>query len=269
MSGRRVPEGLNTRMPHPARVYDYWLGGENNFPADRELGDLMARISPDISVSVQAVRAFFKRAVRHLVREAGIRQFLDLGSGLPTQGNVHEVAQRLDPECRVVYVDSDPDVCAHGTALLEGPAAERTRMAQGDIRYPAMVLGHPAVTELLDFDRPVAVLFNAILHVLEDRQEIEAIVGRFADALVPGSRLLISLPSAELLPPGQSEALYGSARMAPYPIFFRTYSQILRLFSGFDLVEPGLVHICQWRPDGPVPQEHRQAAMYGGIGVKR
>lgn len=115
-------------------------------------------------------------------------------------------------------------------SLLEGPAAERTRMAQGDIRYPAMVLGHPAVTELLDFDRPVAVLFNAILHLLEDRQESEAIVGRFADALVPGSRLLITPPSAELLPPGQSEALYGSACMAPHPVFFRTHSQILRLF---------------------------------------
>lgn len=269
VSEQPLPSELNTEMPHPARVYDYWLGGEDNFPADRELGDLMVRSDPGILHSVRANRAFLKRAVRYLVREAGLRQFLDLGSGLPSPGSVHEVALSLDPGCRVVYVDNDPMVCGHGRTLLEDVPSAAVRLVRGDARYPAAILGDPAVTRVLDLHRPVAVLCSAVLHYLGEQEDPAALTARFAEAVAPGSHLLISHLSGELLPPGQSEAPKGTARLVPYPFTYRPRTEILACFNGLELVDPGLVRISEWRPDGRVPREQQEAALYGGIGVKR
>ena len=167
---------INTSVPNPARIYDYLLGGKDNFPADREVAEQLLAIAPVAHDVVEDNRAFLRRAVRVLTREAGIRQFIDLGSGLPTQGNVHEIVQAIAPDARVVYVDNDAMVVTHGRALLAG---DNTVAIQADLREPEVILGHPEVRELIDFDQPVALLLMAILHFIPDEQDPWGIVARF------------------------------------------------------------------------------------------
>ncbi|MFI0348900.1 SAM-dependent methyltransferase [Actinomadura sp. 9N407] len=257
---------LQTDRPHPARVYDYWLGGKDNFAADREQGDRMLKINPFISDSVRANRAFLRRVVGRLVQETGIRQFLDIGSGLPTQDNVHLVAQRIAPETRVVYVDNDPIVLAHGRALLQGASQGRTEVVQGDLRDPDGILGDPQVRGALDFDRPMAVLINAVLHFVGDDEDPAGIVARYRDAVVPGSHMLIAHASWDLHPPESVEAAKREMQNVPFTTRFRSHEEILALFEGLELLDPGLVQICGWHPDGPIPVEHRTTNLFGGLG---
>jgi hypothetical protein len=264
---------INTGVPNPARIYDYLLGGKDNFPADRDVADQLLAIAPVARDVVEDNRAFLRRAVRYLTREAGIRQFIDLGSGLPTQGNVHEIAQADAPDARVVYVDNDPMVVTHSRALLAG---DNTVAIQADLREPEVLLGHPEVRELIDFDQPVALLLMAILHFLPDEQEPFGIVARFRDALPTGSHLAVSHGTRDIpVRPDMSveemtemgtrvEQLY---QLTTASLVTRTHAQIERFFEGLELLDPGLVEIQLWRPDDQ--GSALPGGFYGGVGRKR
>jgi SAM-dependent methyltransferase len=262
---------INTSVPNPARIYDYFLGGKDNYPADREVAEQVLTIAPVARDIIQDNRAFLRRVVRFLTSEAGIRQFIDLGSGLPTQGNVHEVAQAIAPDARVVYVDNDPMVVTHARALLAG---NNTLAIEGDLRKPDEIVGHPEVRELIDFDQPLALLLMAILHFIPDDQDPLAIMARFRDALPPGSYLAIShgtrdIPartdmSAEAMTEMGSrvEELYQETTGF---LVTRTREQVARFFDGYELVDPGLVEIQRWRPEEP---SLLPGGFYGGVGRK-
>jgi hypothetical protein len=264
---------INTGVPNPARIYDYLLGGKDNFPADREVAEQLLAIAPVARDVAEDNRAFLRRAVRFLTREAGIRQFMDLGSGLPTQGNVHEIAQAIIPDARVVYVDNDAMVVTHGRALL---AADNTVVIQADLREPDDILGHPEVRELIDFNEPIALLLTAILHFIPDEEDPLGIVARFRDALPSGSYLAIShgtrdvparpdMSADEMADMGERvERLY---QLTTASLVTRTRAQVERFFDGLELVDPGLVEIQRWRPDergSTLP-----GGFYGGVGRKR
>jgi S-adenosyl methyltransferase len=263
---------INTGVPNPARIYDYLLGGKDNFPADRDVADQLLAIAPVAREVVEDNRAFLRRAVRFLTREAGIRQFIDLGSGLPTQGNVHEIAQAIAPAARVVYVDNDAMVVTHSRALLAG---DNTAAIQADLREPDVILGHPEVRELIDFDQPVALLLLAILHFIPDEENPFGILARFRDALPTGSHLAIShgtrdlpvrsdMSDAEMAEMGaRAERLY---QLTTASMVTRTRAEVERFFDGFDLVDPGLVEIQRWRPED---QDSLPGGFYGGVGRKR
>jgi hypothetical protein len=265
--------GINTSVPNPARIYDYLLGGKDNYPADREVAEQVVAIAPVTREVVRDNRAFLRRAVSFLTREAGIRQFIDLGSGLPTHGNVHEIAQAIAPDARVVYVDNDAMVVTHSRALLAG---DNTIAVQADLREPDGILGHPEVRKLIDFDRPVALLLLAILHFVPDEQDPWGVVACFRDALPPGSYLAVShgtrdIPERHDMTPEQMaemgtrvERLY---QLPTASVVNRPRAQVERFFDGFDLVDPGLVEIQRWRPDdqsSPLP-----GGFYGGVGRRR
>jgi hypothetical protein len=264
---------INTGVPNPARIYDYFLGGKDNFPADREVADQLLAIAPVARDVVEDNRAFLRRVVRFLTGEAGIRQFIDLGSGLPTQGNVHEIAQAISPDARVVYVDNDAMVVTHSRALLAG---DNTVAIQADLREPDDVLGHPEVQELIDFKQPIALLLMAILHFIPDDEDPVGIVARFRDALPTGSYLAIShgsrdiparpdMSAEEMAEMGAKvEQLY---QLTTASLLTRTRAQVERFFDGLELVEPGLVEIQLWRPDeqGSI----LPGGFYGGVACKR
>src|SRR6266516_869676 len=253
---------LDTSRPHPARMYDYFLGGKDNFPADREAGDEVLTAWPEVREGVRENRAYLRRVVSFLAREAGIRQFLDIGTGIPTQGNVHEVAQAVVPDARVVYVDNDPIVHVHANALLAG---ETTSIILADLREPETILDHPEVRRVIDSGAPFAVLLLAILHFVSDDADPARIVAAFRKALRPGSFLAISHVTADFSPETTERAarVYdrAAARLIP-----RGGAEIGRFFDGLDLVEPGLVPIQRWRPRGQPAQ--LRGGMYGGVGRK-
>jgi hypothetical protein len=264
---------IDTSVPNPARIYDYLLGGKDNYPADRDVAEQVVAIAPVTRDVVRDNRAFLRRAVRFLAREAGIRQFIDLGSGLPTQGNVHEVAQAIAPEARVVYVDNDAMVVTHGRALLAG---DNTVAIQADLREPDAILGDAEVRELIDFDRPIALLFLSILHFIPDEEDPFGIVARFRDVLPTGSYLALShgtrdipvrpdLPAEVMAEMGaRVERLYQQTTTF---MVTRTRAQVERFFDGWELVDPGLVEIQRWRPDDP--DSMLPGGFYGGVGRKR
>jgi S-adenosyl methyltransferase len=242
-----APEGIDYEKPSPARVYDAHLGGFHNFATDREAAARVKAFMPELPLILRANRAFLRRAVEFLV-SSGIRQFLDLGSGIPTVGNVHEVAQAADPECRVVYVDIDPVAVAHGREILSGNP--KTVAVQGDLRDFAGVLADPQVRALVDFAEPVAVLMIAVLHFIDDADDPLAIVRGYREAMVPGSYLALSHASLEGGRDGAAEATQEyTKRVADF--FMRGRAQVGRLLQDFELVEPGLVYLTEWRPDSP------------------
>ncbi|MFK0110531.1 SAM-dependent methyltransferase [Streptomyces sp. NPDC091217] len=250
-----------------ARMYDAMLGGEHNFAIDREAVAAVTAIVPQVRTLARANRDFLGRAVRFLV-ESGVRQFIDLGSGIPTQGNVHEVAQAVSPGARVVYVDNDPVAVAHSASLLSGnPDAD---IVDADIRRPADILDSPRVGKLIDFDQPVAVLMNAILHFVTDEEDPAGVVTAFRDALPEGSWLAMSHATNQDRPDTAAAVgkLYRSR--ATSPVTARSYDEILSFFTGFDLVEPGLVHIPLWRPapGQELPDDPSEFQGYVGVGRK-
>jgi hypothetical protein len=264
---------INTGVPNPARIYDYFLGGKDNFPADRDVAEQLIAIAPVALDVVEDNRAFLRRAVRFLTREAGIRQFIDLGSGLPTQGNVHEIAQAVAPEARVVYVDNDAMVVTHSRALLAG---DNTVAIKADLREPDGILEHPEVRELIDFSQPVALLLMAILHFIPDDEDPFGIVARFRDALPAGGYLAIShgtrdIPARPDMSPEEMaemgakvEQLY---QLTTASLVTRGRAQVERFFDGVELVDPGLVELQLWRPDEQNPA--LPGGFYGGVGRKR
>jgi hypothetical protein len=264
---------INTSVPNPARIYDYFLGGKDNFPADREVAEQVVAIAPVARDIVEDNRAFLRRAVRLLAGEAGVRQFIDLGSGLPTQGNVHEIAQAVAPDARVVYVDNDAMVVTHSRALLAG---DNTVAIEADLRDPDSVMQHPEVRQLIDFDQPIALLLMAILHFLPDEEDPFGIVARFRDALPAGSYVAVShgtrdipvrpdmSPEAMAEMGAKVERLY---QLTTSSLVTRSRAQVERFFDGFDLVDPGLVEIQLWRPDES--DSLLPGGFYGGVGRKR
>ena len=250
---RRSP-ALDPAIPNVARMYDFMLGGKDNYASDREAVARLIEISPGVQLAARWNRQFLGRAVR-FVASQGVTQFLDVGAGLPTQENVHEVAQAFTPQALTVYVDNDPVVLAHGNALLTG--TERTAVVAGDVRDPAGIVADPQTTARLDFSRPVCLLLVAILHFVPDADDPAGLVAAFRDALAPGSYLIFSHATMDGYPAPASGDEKRAGRVydrASAPLTMRGRADIERLLAGFDLVEPGLVHVTQWRPDEPPRQ---------------
>jgi len=263
-----VPK-IDTSVPHSARIWNYWLGGKDNYPVDREAGDRYQEAYPQIVDVARAGRYFLARAVRFLVDEAGIRQFIDVGTGLPAADNTHEVAQRLVPECRVVYVDNDPLVLAHARALLSSSPEGRTAYIQADLREPEAILSDPVTRDVLDFGQPVALMLVAILHFVPDEYKPAEIIATLLDALPSGSYLVASHITLEHDPAGMGAA-ERSYHEAGLPAQFRASGDFARLaFPGLDLVPPGVVLVSEWRAEGlgprPAPAE---VSVYGGVARK-
>ncbi|WP_438388810.1 SAM-dependent methyltransferase [Actinopolyspora saharensis] len=257
-----VPAGVDVEVPSAARLYDYYLGGNYNFPADRQLARRIYEVFPQMPHLARVNRAFLRRSVRYLA-SCGIRQFVDLGCGLPTAGPVHEVARDIEPDSRVVYVDNEPVAVAHSRLLLR--EVEGTAVLQADLTDPAAVLDSPVTRELLDLEQPVAVLMVAVLHFVSDRQDPAGILQGYRRRLTSGGYLVLSHVSGDTLPDVEQAAeLY---RNSQNPAYLRTRGEIAGMLSGFELVEPGLVFVPEWRPE--VPEEAEDAAscsFYGAVG---
>ena len=229
-------------------MYDYYLGGMHNFEVDRAMAEMGVGLWPNLPRIMRANRAFLTRAVRYLVGQ-GVRQFLDIGSGIPTAGNVHEIAQAMEPGTRVAYVDIDPVAVAHSRAILAGN--ESTTVIQADLREAEAILAEPELQKLLDLSQPVALLLVSLLHFVPESENPVSIVARLRDALPAGSHLVLSHFSNEGTPE-QVEGLERLSRGTPTPLTLRSRAEIARFFAGFELVEPGLVYLPEWRPDTPV-----------------
>ncbi|GAA3978691.1 SAM-dependent methyltransferase [Actinomadura viridis] len=250
-----------------ARMYDYYLHGKDNFQVDRDAADRVAQAMPEIRELALENRSFLRRSVRYMARR-GIRQFLDIGSGLPTVGNTHEIAQEIVPDARVVYVDCDPVVLAHGRALLA--TDDRTTVAQADMHRPEGVLGHPETTRVIDFGAPVGVLMIAMIHFLT-LEERGPVMGRLLDALAPGSHLAATHVTREGHAPEAVEQIEAVYATTPTPIYFRGKPEIAGFFEGLHLVEPGLVTIDRWDPESDTrdrPAEDVGTWLYGAVGRK-
>ncbi len=264
-----LPQEVDTSRPHSARMYDYFLGGKNHFAADRETADRVSEAMPGVRTGARENRAFLGRGVRYLAEEAGIRQFLDIGTGLPTTNSVHEVAQAAAPSARVVYVDNDPLVLAHAQALLTSSPEGKTAYIHADLRNPAEILSSPAAQSVLDFSQPVALILVAVLHFLADADQPAKIVATLRDALPPGSYLLASHATAEHNPEGAAKGgrAYQGGGVPIYPRDSGRFADVA--FAGMDLVPPGVVLVSEWRRTGvgPVPLPH-EVNSYGGIARK-
>ncbi|GAA1984182.1 SAM-dependent methyltransferase [Catenulispora subtropica] len=261
-----LPPEIDQTKPHPARMYDYMLGGKNHFEVDREAAEVVIKAAPTARAMVRENRAFLGRAVRHLA-EAGITQFLDIGTGLPGEGNTGEVARAIHPEARVAYVDYDPIVAVHSRALLAGDES-RTAVVLADVREPKSILDHPQVRDLLDFDQPIAVLMVALLHFVAHDEDVPAIVAAFREALAPGSALVISHGTDGGHPEVSAAARKGWDK-AKSQVVVRDRAEIIAMFGDFELVEPGVVQLPQWRPDGPVREDWETIWLDGGVAFKR
>ncbi|WP_249160853.1 SAM-dependent methyltransferase [Actinospica acidithermotolerans] len=257
---------IDPDTPSPARIYDFWLGGSNNFAADREVGRRSAEAMPQLPIAARANRAFLGRVVHHLVADLGVDQLLDLGSGVPTAGNVHEVARAANPEARVVYVDIDPVAIAHARALLADVDGCEAILA--DLRNPAAVLDHPLLRSTIDLARPVAVMMFAVLHFIPDDASPELIVRDFMEAVPDGSYLAISHGTPDRHDPGaQQDAARSYAARVATPFIARTPEEVAALLGPLKPLPPGLVPIDEWMPDPPADPKRSQPA-YGGIARK-
>ncbi|SEG41839.1 S-adenosyl methyltransferase [Nonomuraea solani] len=241
----RVPKGINPSIPNSARMYDYYLGGKDNFAADREAAEKIMALGPSREICL-ANRRFLGRAVRHVAAQ-GIDQFIDLGTGLPNQNNVHEVARKAHPQARIVYVDFDPVVIVHARALLAGTDAGIT-IVHADVREPAAILDAPETRRLIDFSKPVGVIFLGVLHCLTDKDDPWGVVAEFRDRMAPGSAVVISHLTDDAHPE-VGVAAREVYEDADAPLIHRSHKQVTHMFDGFDLVDPGVTHVADWRPD--------------------
>jgi SAM-dependent methyltransferase len=265
-AGADGPAGIDSTVAHPARVYDYWLGGTNNFAADREAAERVLAATPGLRARVRANRAFLARVVRYLAAEAGIRQFLDVGTGIPSANNTHEVAQAAAPDSRVVYVDNDPIVLIHAQELLASAPEGATQYIEGDLRDPAAIL--EAAARTLDFTRPAALMLLGVLHLIGDSEDPYRIVAELMDALAPGSYLAISHPASDINAAAQAEAQKRYNERVSTPQTLRNRAEVTRFFDGLDLVSPGVVYVHAWRPDpGDIPPADAVSA-HGGVARK-
>jgi len=262
-----APRGIDISVPSVSRIYDFYLGGSHNFEADREAARRAMEFMPGLPKIMQANRAFMRRAVRFAAAE-GITQFLDIGSGIPTFGSVHEVARAVSPQARVMYVDHDPVAVAHSQAVLAGD--EHADVLAADLRKPREILDSPQVRGLIDQNRPVALLLVAILHFVEDMDDPYAAVAELRDALAPGSLLVLSHASYEgiPLPPERAEGAVDVYKDIRNPLVMRSRDSIARFFEGYDMVEPGLVPMPHWRPE-TAPEDEDAYSFSGFAGVGR
>jgi S-adenosyl methyltransferase len=260
-----VPEGVTLDRPNAARIYDYLLGGGCHFDVDRAFAEEILAINPDARNAARENRAFLRRSVRYCVAR-GIRQFLDIGSGIPTVGNVHEIAQDAAPECRVVYVDNEPMAVAHSELMLDGN--DKTGVVMADLADPVAILTSDPVRRLLDLDEPVSVMMAAVLHFVADKANPYQAVARYVHTMSPGSYLTISHAMIVRTPQmSRATALYNQRATQ---LHARTYEDVVAFFAGTELVEPGLVRVSEWRPHLDAYSAHpEQALSYGGIGRKR
>ncbi|RDI61283.1 SAM-dependent methyltransferase [Nocardia pseudobrasiliensis] len=269
----RLPTKIDTNVAHEARVYDYWLGGRDNYPADRALGDAIAAHVPAIREMARANRAFLGRAVRYVIQDLGINQFLDIGTGIPTAGNTHEVAQQIDPAARIVYVDNDPIVLAHARALMASTREGRTAFIHADLHDPEAILAEPVLAETLDLDRPVALMLVAVLMYFRDEDDPHGIVTRLLKALPPGSCLVITHPTADFDPRAMMNVVLASER-AGITFYPRSHAETESLFGGTEIIEPGVVPVITWRPEladdsaTAAPADPKSAWYWAGVGRK-
>jgi SAM-dependent methyltransferase len=261
-----VSPDIDTERPSAARMYDYYLGGSHNFAADRQAAQVIMSAVPDLTVGVMANRAFLRRAVRFLVGR-GVTQFLDIGSGIPTVGNVHEVAQAVVPQARVAYVDLDPVAVAHSREILAGDP--RTTVIEGDLRRPGHLLDHPQTRRVLDLDQPVGLMLVAVLHFIDDADDPAGLVAALHNALAPGSYVVISHGSA-VIRPSQGRVGEDVYRNTATPLTLRDPDRVATFFGGLELVEPGIVWAPQWHPDSPeeVGERPQDTGIVTGIGMK-
>lgn len=255
-----MPYEVDLSQPNVARMYDYYLGGKYNYPADREAARLVLGAAPDVPLAALENREFLKRATRFLMRDRSIRQFVDVGPGLPTQSNMYQLARQYDPGAHVVYVDNDVVVLTHSRSLLHGvPGAT---VIAGDLREPAPILADPELRELIDFSQPIALCMTLVLHFLPPDDDPYGVVARFRDALCPGSFLVLSHVTGDGREPGaltDIDDVYGNANA---PLIMRTRDQVTAFFNGFELIEPGVVFLSQWRPSG---EYHAQGGTRWGL----
>ncbi len=263
-NGETAPT-FDTSVAHVARVYDYWLGGKDNFAADRAAGDQAIAAYPDIVFSVRANRAFLARAVRYLATEAGIRQFLDIGTGIPTANNTHEVAQDVAPSSRIVYVDNDPVVLAHARALLTSMPEGSTNYIDADLRDTDTILRQAAAT--LDFAKPIAVMLMAILQHLDDDDDPYAVVASLMAAVPSGSCLAMTHPASDIAAEEMREMAQRLNKLMAEKVTFRGRAEVTRFFDGLELVEPGMVRVQEWRPNTEA-EATSPAALWCGIARK-
>jgi len=247
-------------------VYDFLLGGKDNYAADRAAAEAVLKIAPETVFTARANRAFLGRVVRYLTGQEGIRQFLDIGTGIPTAGNTHQVAQAIAPETRVVYVDYDPIVLAHARALLTGGGAGATEYIDADVRDTDKILSQ--ARQLLDFSEPVAITMVSLMHAIPDSDDPHAIVARLLDAVPPGSFVAMSHMASDILDDSKQQGLESATgRLIQQQLTYRSREQVARFFAGTDLVPPGLVRVEEWRPDGDAAEATR-SFLWSGVGRK-
>ena len=257
--------GIDTSVAHPARVYDYWLGGKDNFAADREAAERVLAATPGLRFRVQANRAFLVRSARYLAREAGIRQFLDIGTGIPAGNNTHEVAQAVAPDSRIVYVDNDPIVLVHARALLASSPEGFTQYVEGDLRDAGAILRAAAST--LDFSQPVALMLLGIMHLIQDSEQPYQIVADLMASLPSGSYLVLSHPAIDIHA-AQAEAQKRYNERVATPQTLRTRDEVARFFDGLELVPPGVGYVHAWRPDPGDLASADTVSAHGGVARK-
>lgn len=262
----REPASFDTTVAHPARVYDYWLGGKDNFAADRAAAERVIAVRPTILRDIRANRAFLRRAMAYLAAEAGLRQFLDVGTGIPTSPNVHEVVQGIAPEARVVYVDNDPIVLAHARALLTSTPEGATAYIDADLRDSAKILQEAART--LEFSRPVAVVLVGVLHLISDDQDPYGIAARLMAATPPGSYLVVSHPASDVNAEVVAEGARHYNQTVGTPQTRRSLAEVSRFFDGLELAEPGVVQCHRWHPEPGVAIEDYEVSGWVGVGRK-
>ncbi|MDR7274638.1 SAM-dependent methyltransferase [Catenuloplanes atrovinosus] len=267
-NSEHAPPGVDTSTPHSARIYDWWLGGKDNFAVDRAVGQAFLNTIPTIRAMAKENRDFIHRVVEYLVRDVGVTQFLDVGTGIPTSPNLHEVAQAIDPRCRVVYVDNDPIVLVHARALLVSSAEGATEYIHADMRDAAGLLGDPALTRTLDLTRPVALTLIAVLMLIADADEPVRAVRELMDALPPGSFVVITHPAYDFDPPAVEKLVAITEGQMTFVPRWRADVEAFFAVPGWEMVEPGLVPVMAWHP--PVPPEDPNAAYYwAGVARKR
>jgi hypothetical protein len=257
VTSENLPQGIDPTKAHPARRYNYWLGGKDNFAADRESAKVVASGFPTVQLAAQENRLFLQRVVSYLATEVGVEQFLDLGAGLPSAGNVHEVAQKIAPQSRVVYVDNDPIVLVHARALLTGTSQGATAYLQADIRNPDSIVTDPQVIRTLDLTKPVALMLVAVMHFLRDSDDPVGILRRLLEALPSGSHLVISHATSDHLTPEQLAASAEANERSGVTFRLRSSQEFSRFFEGLDLIEPGITSIVNWRSE--LPPEDRSS----------
>lgn len=261
-----LPPEIDVTVAHSARMYDWWLGGKDNFPADRALGELFVGAIPTIRTMARENRGFMHRVVRYLVGEAGIRQFLDIGTGIPTKPNVHEIAQQIAPGTRVVYVDNDPIVLVHARALMAGELGT-TEYIQADLREPDKILNNPDLTGTLDLGRPVGLLMVAILMLLSDQEDPWLQARTLMDALPSGSYVAITHPGKDFDPEAMAK-IVAAAEQGRMTVVPRVRADVQQFFGDWELIEPGLVPVMAWQPDGPPPADPNAAYYWAGVARK-